>query len=128
MARRRKATHLKLIAGTRQPCRDAPELLDAPAAMQQIPDAPEWLPNAHAINEWRRVAPILVANRMLTDAGLTVLGQYCALHGRIVELYAAKMNPTGHLLAQFRQMSGQLGLTNVKSTPAKPIGQENPSN
>lgn len=93
-----------------------------------MPVAPDWLPNAHAIKEWNRLAPILTANRLLTEAGLSTLGMLCALHGKIVQLYAAGESPTGHMMAQYRGIANDFGLTPVAQGKVKPSGEKEKGN
>jgi phage terminase small subunit len=108
----RKPSALKLVAGTSRPDREPEASVDLPLA-DSVPDAPDWLPNAHAMKEWNRLAPILHANRLLTEAGLMTLGHLCALHGKIAQLYAAGEAPTGHMVAQYRGLANDFGLTPV---------------
>jgi len=106
----RKPTHLRSIAGTVRPDRPEPagaefELLDG------VPEPLDWLPNIHAVKEWNRLAPILVANRLLATAHLSTLGHLCALHGKLVQLWLAGETPTGHMLAQYNALAGSFGLS-----------------
>ncbi|MBA3562884.1 MAG: hypothetical protein H0W33_02525 [Gammaproteobacteria bacterium] len=99
-----------MIDGTVQKCRSSPPSLEV-AVLDDVPPAPDWLPNAHAKKEWTRIAKILVENKILTDAALTALGHLCALHGKIAQLWAAGEAPTGHLYAQYRALCNDFGLT-----------------
>lgn len=108
----RKPAKLKAIAGTIQPCRMDVDPVELPLA-NAVPDAPDWLPNAHAVKEWDRLAPILHGVGLLTEAGLSALGMLCALHGKLVQLWAAGESPTGHMLAQYRALVNDFGLTPV---------------
>lgn len=124
MANPRKPTSLKVVAGTDQPCRrpeSAP--VDLPL-VDHIPDPPDWLPNAHAVKEWQRLAPILTANKLLTEAGLSALGQLCALHGKVVQLYAAGEAPVASMVAQLRGLMNDFGLTPVAQGKVKAGGDE----
>ena len=124
MANPRKPTSLKVVAGTDQPCRrpeSAP--VDLPL-VDRVPDAPDWLPNAHAVKEWQRLAPILTANKLLTEAGLSALGQLCALHGKVVQLYAAGEAPVASMVAQMRGLMNDFGLTPVAQGKVKAGGDE----
>jgi phage terminase small subunit len=78
-----------------------------------VPPPPDWLPNAHAVKEFERLAPVLVNNKLLTQAGLMAFAHLCALHGKIVQLYAAGECPTGHMLSQYRALINDFGLTPV---------------
>jgi hypothetical protein len=116
MPRRPKPEHLKVISGSRQPSTQGVSL----PLVDGAPDPPNWLPNAHAVNEWRRLAPILAANRVLTEPALSPLAVLCALHGRIVQLWAAGASPNGYLLAQYRHLQNDFGLSPVSSGKVHP--------
>lgn len=127
MSNPRKPVNLKAVSGTQQKCR---EVVDAAEfkLVDSTPDAPDWLPNAHAIKEWNRLAPILHANKLLTEAGCSALGTLCALHGKIVQLFAAGECPTGHMLAQYRNLTNDFGLTPVAQGKVKPVGHKEKTN
>lgn len=127
MARPRKPDHLKVIAGTDQPCRMSGTVVDLPV-VDHVPSAPDWLPNAHAQKEWDRLAPILHANKLLTEAGLSALGQLCALHGKVVQLYAAGEAPHASMVAQLRGLLNDFGLTPVAQGKVKPSGEAEKGN
>ena len=93
-----------------------------------VPDPPDWLPNAHAIKEFKRLAPILHRVGLLTEAGVTAFAQMCALHGKIVQLWAAGESPTGHMLAQYRNLVNDFGLTPVAQGKVRPSGEEKKGN
>jgi phage terminase small subunit len=127
MPRPRKAHNLKVVAGTARPDRIEPSGVDLPL-VDAAPLPPDWLPNAHAQKEWERLAPILAANKLLTEASLSTLGMLCALHGNIVQMYAAGMSPTGHMLAQYRGIANDFGLTPVAQGKVKPSGEKEKGN
>lgn len=118
MARPRKPTPLRVISGSRQP--DAPPLAELPA-VRGIPKPPDWLPNAHAVKEFERLAPILHANKLLTEPAIAALGHLCALHGSLVQQWAAGLPPTGHMIAQYRALINDFGLTPVAQGKVKPV-------
>ena len=124
MANPRKPTSLKVVAGTDRPCRRPESALVEMPALDHIPDPPDWLPNAHAVKEWQRLAPILTANKLLTEAGLSALGQLCALHGKVVQLYAAGEAPVASMVAQLRGLMNDFGLTPVAQGKVKAGGDE----
>ena len=102
--------HLKLLAGTDRADRvSIVEIEEEP--ILQIPPPPLWLPNSHATVEWLRLAPILIANKLLTEGSLSSLAQLCALHGKIVQLYAAGEAPGASMLGTLRNMHNDFGLT-----------------
>lgn len=123
----KKPSHLKAIAGTSRPDREPAEVLVLPL-VDEIPEPPDWLPNAHAVKEFRRLAAILYNNKLLTEGGLIALGHLCALHGSLVQLWAANVNPTGHMLAQYRALINDFGLTPVAQGKVKSGGSENKGN
>ncbi|WP_430229895.1 hypothetical protein [Nitrosomonas communis] len=128
MANPRKPAALKSISGTTQKCRAQKSgNLDYPL-LADVPQAPDWLPNAHAVKEWNRLAPILTNNRLLTEAGISALGTLCSLHGKIVQLFAAGECPTGHMLAQYRNLINDFGLTPVAQGKVKPVASEEKEN
>lgn len=116
----RKPLALKLISGSRQP--EPSPVIEMPTI--DAPPAPDWMPNAHAVKEWDRLAAILAANRLLTEASLSALGQMCALHGKIVQLYAAGESPNASLIAQYRALANDFGLTPVAQGKVRPHGEE----
>jgi phage terminase small subunit len=81
------------------------------SALTEIPMAPVWLPNAHAVNEWYRLAPILIELKLLTPGSLSALAQLCALHGKVVQLYAAGESPGASMLGTLRNLHNDFGLS-----------------
>lgn len=122
MANPRKPPQLKLIAGTTRKDRDTGPAVVLPL-VSAVPAAPDWLPNPHAVKEWDRLAPILTANKLLTEAGCSALGHLCALHGKLVQIWAAGEVPTGQLQAQYRNLLNDFGLTPVAQGKVKPAGK-----
>lgn len=116
----KKPTNVLQLAGTARPDRARSEA-ELPT-LGDLPKPPTWLPNAHAVAEWKRLGPILVANRLLTEGGLSAFGMLCALHGKIVQLYAAGEAPTGHMVAQYRNLINDFGLTPVAQGKVKQVG------
>lgn len=129
MARPRKPQQLKVIAGTDQPCRRDPvESLFKEEPLQLLPEPPEWLPNDHARREWRRLTPILVANKLLTESSLQSLGILCAVYGKIVQLYAAGEAPIASQLAQYRALAAEFGMTPLSQAKMKPAAPAEKTN
>lgn len=127
MGNPRKPRQLKVVAGTDRPDRAAPASVELPL-VEEVPEPPDWLPNAHAVKEWNRLAPILHANKLLTNAGLSPLGMLCSLHGKICQLYAAGESPTGHMMAQYRAIANDFGLTPVAQGKVKGGGDAQKGN
>src|SRR5262249_47676691 len=112
----------KVIAGTIRPDRDAGNALVELPVITDAPEAPEWLPNSHAVKEWNRLAPVLVAAGVLTAGGLSALAVLCAGPGRILQSYAAGNTPHGNLLAAYRALANDFGLTPVAQSRIRPSG------
>lgn len=127
MANPRKPASLKVVAGTDQPCRRQPQAVELPT-IATAPPAPDWMPNPFAIKEWERLAPILAANRLLTEASLSALGVLCALHGQIVDMWSRRVEPNGALLGQYRALINDFGLTPVAQGKVKQGAQEKEGN
>jgi len=118
--------NLKVLKGTDQPCRmkDVIEF----EKVSEVPPAPDWLPNGHAVKEWDRLAPILHATGLLTDAGLSAFGQLCALHGKVVQLYAAGESPNGNMVSQLRAFINDFGLTPIAQGKVGQLGGDKKAN
>lgn len=123
----KKPSSLKVVAGTERKDRAPESHVDLPV-LSDVPEAPDWLPNSHAIKEWDRLAAILTANKLLTEGGLSALGMLCALHGKIVQLYAAGEAPTASMAGTLRNMENDFGLTPVAQGKVKPVGAEDKGN
>jgi phage terminase small subunit len=123
MANPRKPTQLKAIAGTARPDRAVEPDVELPLVVER-PSAPDWMPNAHAVKEWDRLVPILMANKLLTEAALGPLAQMCALHGKVVQLYAAGESPTASLIGCLRNLANDFGLTPVAQGKVKAAGAD----
>lgn len=119
-----KPPHLKSITGSKKPVVKG---VDVPV-LAEVPAAPDWLPNSHALNEWNRLSAFLVANRMMTEGGLSGLGVLCALHGKLVQLWSAGECPTGHMLAQYRSLINDFGLTPIAQGKVKQVGEREQGN
>ena len=102
---------MKIIAGTDQKCRDHQITQIQETPLDEAPVAPDWMPNAHAVKLWNSLVPILLANRLLTEGSLYPLAQMCAMHGKIVQLYAAGETPPASQIATLRTLFGDFGMT-----------------
>lgn len=121
-----KPRQLKVIEGTLKPSRDK-QFVDLDL-LDEVPPAPPWLPNEHAVYEFNRLAPILHSTGLLTVGGVSALGVLAALHGQLVQTWIDGESPSGHILAQYRQMINDFGLTPVaqsRVTPTKSKPKEN---
>jgi P27 family predicted phage terminase small subunit len=107
-------------------------------ALARVPKAPAWLTD-EARREWKRVAPDLVARRILTDESLALLESYATAVGmvRIAQGALARegytvVNGSGgtqrhpavqtmkEFMAEARRLAAELGLT---PTSRNKVGQ-----
>lgn len=123
----KKPASLKVVAGTERKDRAAAPAVELPL-VTETPPAPDWLPNSHAVKEWDRLARILTANKLLTEGGLSALAHLCAMHGKIVQLYAAGEAPTASMAGTMQSMINDFGLTPVAQGKVKPSGAEEKQN
>ncbi|WP_457796651.1 phage terminase small subunit P27 family [Methylocystis sp. S23] len=54
-------------------------------SFRRAPPVPAWL-SAEAKKEWRRVMPLLIERRILTDADLAMVETFCVSAGRVREV------------------------------------------
>jgi P27 family predicted phage terminase small subunit len=59
-----------------------PELQTDKAAVAAIPNAPAWL-SKEGRAEWRRIMPLLIERRILTDADMGSVENYCIAIGQV---------------------------------------------
>jgi len=112
----RKPASLKLLANTARPDRAESAPLALPA-LDSVPPAPTWMTNLDSIREWQRLAPVLTVNRLLHEGNIAMLGQLCALHGRLVEMWTGGKTPTAALLSAYRGLCNTLGLSGMALAP-----------
>ena len=106
-----------------------PEIIEEPGALGDLP-SPEWFSD-YAGAEWGRVMPILTDRRILTDADLGNLENYCVAIGMVLE-FEKQFQVTGDIdvrlklframdkaMGTARQLGAELGLTPVsRSRPS----------
>lgn len=98
-----------------------PKLQQDGAAIERRRPAPAWM-SEDAKAEWKRVFPSLVERRILTNADLGGLENYCVACGRIRQIERAlqegELDPTfvrmqDKAMQTARQLAAELGLTPV---------------
>ena len=119
--------HLKIVAGTDRPDRPPPEGIELPL-VSEPPPPPYWLSDGFAVEEWKRLAPILHANKLLTEAGVSALAMLCSVHGQLVAMHLARQQPTSSLLQAYRGMVSDFGLTPIAQGKVKPVGEKDSGN
>jgi P27 family predicted phage terminase small subunit len=99
-----------------------PNVVEDAAALPAVPRAPTWF-SKDAKAEWRRVMPLLIERKILTDADLGCTENYCLAIGRVREFEKA-IQRTGvtelalvraqdKAMQTARQLAAELGLTPV---------------
>lgn len=109
---RKRNDNIKALTGSARPDRASGTVVPF-RRLDSAPEPPDWLADAHAIREWRRLAPMLCAVGVLTEASLTPLAHLCALHGKLVSWWSEPDNPPppAALVGNYRSLSGEFGLT-----------------
>jgi hypothetical protein len=116
----RKADYLKLLSNTARADRAAPETGPTLPRVDTVPLPPTWLPNAFAMAEWQRMAPQLVALKLLTEGNLGIFSMFCSLHGHLLQSWTTGEPPTAALINVYRRLGTDLGLTNIATPVLKP--------
>lgn len=121
----KKPAHLKVITGS--------ERIDAVATLVSDPlsEAPEpvdWLPNAHAVKEWRRLCPFLIANKLLSESDLVTFGHLCAVHGKMVQVWLSGESPVAATIAQYTHLAAAFGLAPAWRSKIKTNGDKGTAN
>jgi phage terminase small subunit len=106
------------MRGTLQRCRDDTLPVAGILAFDGTPNPPNWMQNRDALDEWGRLAPLLIANRLLTAGNVNALSNYCQMQGEFVALYRAGKIPTAAHLTAHRRIAGDLGLSTIRAPGA----------
>jgi hypothetical protein len=122
MAARRIPPHLKLLTGTARPDREPPPLPPLPPVDSLAP--PPWLRDLHALEEWRRLAPALTANKLLHAGNYGIFAQMCALHGHLVAAWTGGSPPSAAMIGQYRKALSEL-TAGVRALAAAPAVRNN---
>ncbi len=113
MARPRNATSVSKLRGSNNPTRDKYRAQEDVIAeeLPEIPDPPDWLPNAFAVKEWKRLAPVLTELGLLNHANVNAFGALCAVQGKLMHVFSLGESPNAQLLSQYRSLINDFGLT-----------------
>jgi P27 family predicted phage terminase small subunit len=105
-----------------------PQLRADPKAVSESGRAPDWL-SKHARAEWRRIMPLLIERKILSDADMGSVENYCIAIGRTreieqliqasgeIDVRLFRMQQQAMMTA--RQLAAELGLTPVSR--ARPV-------
>lgn len=127
MANSRKPDLLKIISSTYRESR-AQNTIPIPV-VTEIPRMPEWMVGYEiATKEWDRLAKILSDVGILTEAGLNALAVMCMLLQFLVEAFKANECPPANMIAQYRNLINDFGITPVAQTRVKANGGEKEKN
>src|SRR5687767_12384414 len=114
---KRTPRHLRLLRGTLRPSRDQTPAVGLPP-ITDAPRPPRWLTNVAGLREWNRLARIMLANGLLTEGNIILLSHTVMLGLRIAEGRRAGATPDASLLAVYRRLLGDLGLSSMAALPA----------
>lgn len=107
----RSSAALRELAGTNRPDRDP---VDTPSPGQIItlmPPSPVWMLDRWALDEWRRLGPILLRAGLLTQGNIHAFAQLCATHGALASTYERGGVPVASSVSQYIKLVGEFGLT-----------------
>jgi phage terminase small subunit len=105
----RKPTRLHVLTGTFRKDRHGGRR-NEPRYAPMRGSAPAWV-GRHGRALWRRIAPALVAEGVLTEADRAIFETFCALYGALREAVAAGAPLPLKATAEFRHHANALGLT-----------------
>ena len=132
--RKRKPAAIRKLLGNASKRPIAPE----PSFKVGVPEPPESL-KGEGLKEWRRLAPILIGQGVLTEADWSVFAQYCEAQGRYLELWAVRSKErvgseewqridraVDRALNHLGKARAELGLTPVTRSKVTMIAKEEP--
>lgn len=117
-----------------------PPIQEDDEAIREVRPAPDWLPPDARV-EWDRVFPLLVARRILTEADIASLENYCLAVGQVRQAQLAisqrgltisnsrgtKVNPAVRIqegaINRARLLAAELGLTPVSRSRRSMVGE-----
>ena len=103
-------TQIKIVRGTDQPCRTA---RNEPKPRLRKPHCPEHL-DEHARTEWKRLVPILMRMKVLTEADYMALANLCQVYSTMANAQE-QLNKSGLLFktqSGYVQQSPLIGIIN----------------
>lgn len=124
-----KTAAQKALAGTAQKCRPAKEVANF-TPLQLVPDVPYWIMNdLNAATEWKRLAPLLIADKALAEKDLQTLANLCLVQSRIMSsAYDPEFSGSG-LHAIYARYGAALGLAHgwrARVTASEKEAEQNP--
>lgn len=117
---RQKSADLHAIAGTSRKG-NAKQQHAALTALDHVPSPPEWIEDADAREHWQTVLPVLVRERVVTEADLSAFGLLCFLWGKIVGQAKRGEPSKGPQLSRFIALSQAFGLTPQSRSKVHPL-------
>ena len=116
------------MAGTVRPCRVPKPEPELAAPLCALPDAPDWLPNEAAKEEWKALGAVLIRSKRLTELGLTPFAHLCAINGRIKQDWAEQTCPATALLSLSQKYMSDFGLTPEAEKKTQVANDKKPQN
>lgn len=126
MPRKRETNDTKALRGTNRTDRGTSNLVALPKPAE-LPEAPEWVSEGAARDEFNRIAGHLHEAGSLTELSVVPLGHLASLHATLARHWAHEMTPPSALLSQYRLLAQEFGLTPAMATrlPTPPKPREN---
>lgn len=81
------------------------------AALKALPPPPYWLSEGVATQEYERLGELLIPRKMLTSTNIMSFCVYCSLHAAIVVNLTVNQLPPASVIAQYRGLLQDFGLT-----------------
>lgn len=104
----------KKAKGTFQPCRAIGDVLEFPV-VESTPAAPEWVID-EGLTLWNEMVPLMMTQRVLTNADLHAMAHMCKLHAELIDGYSRKIRATASDLSQLRMYFSEFGMTPASRT------------
>lgn len=118
--------NLKLIAGTSRPDREIADPVNV-EPLTRVPPVPTWLNNYLAVEEWRRITPILVRYKLMTEGDIPAVATMCDLYATYICNSLEGRKSDASMIAQLRSLWTDFGMTPLaRSKIRNPDTQKNP--
>lgn len=124
--RKRQTNAQKIAKGETRPSQLSANVLVFPT-LEKAPAPPNWL-NSEGVVLWEKIAPLLFAQRVLSEVDLEAMAHLCQLHGEIVDGYRRRVLPTAAQLSQLRMYFSEFGLTPSSRTRVGPTAPPDEKN
>lgn len=122
------------LAGTARPDRPRKEQANF-TPLLYVPAAPAWLQSDDvAVDEWKRLAPLLVADNALAEKDLQTLANLCATQSKIMRNFRGDTDQDGEpisaagCMVAYAKLASALGLASGWRSRVVPSEKSKPEN